>query len=187
MTVISRSPFLSVLLGLLILAQLGGCADSSQSEAQKLKPDLIKAAKINVQLGLAYLEKNDMSRAKKTLLLAKREAPQEPSVWYGMGYFLERTGELKAAEEHYRVALGLNANAGPALNNYGTFLCRQRRYAEALKAFEQAVADPNYLEPAVAYENAGLCALKIPDQHLAKHYFQEAKAKDPNVSKWDHE
>jgi type IV pilus assembly protein PilF len=176
MAFINMPRFLACVLVFLSLMQLLGCA-----------PDLAKAAKINVQLGLAYLEKNQMSQAKKSLLQAKSEAPQEAAVWYGLGYFLERTGDLKSAEEHYRVALALNSNAGPALNNYGTFLCRQNRYSEALKIFEQAAADPHYLEPAVAYANAGLCALKIPNEGLAKHYFQEARAKDPKVRVWDDE
>jgi type IV pilus assembly protein PilF len=167
-----------VALSLLAIWQLCGCAHTNQ--------DLNKAAQTNVQLGLAYLDNNEMSLAKKTLLEAKREAPNEPSVWYGMGYFLERTADFPAAEDHYRRAINLSSNRGPALNNYGAFLCRQKRFREALNAFEGAVADPHYLEPALAYVNAGICALKIPNQHLAGAYFQKALAKDPSVTVPDH-
>ncbi|MBX9705885.1 MAG: tetratricopeptide repeat protein, partial [Gammaproteobacteria bacterium] len=66
--------------------------------------------------------------------------------------------------------------------NYGTFLCRQGQYPAALTQFEQAAKDPNYLTPANSLENAGLCALLIPDQNKAIAYFQAALQKNPNMS-----
>ena len=39
---------------------------------------------------------------------------------------------------------------------------------------------PDYLEPAIAYVNAGVCAKKIPNELLAKHYFQKAAENDPS-------
>jgi type IV pilus assembly protein PilF len=161
--------------GVMIAFLLGGCA------SRQVSPEKLKAATLNVQLGMVFLDKNDMTQAKKKLLCAKQQAPSEPAVWYGMGYFLERTGELKLAEQHYRHALGLNAARGASLNNYGAFLCRQGRYSEALEQFEAASRDPSYLDPASALANAGRCALIIPSQILAKAYFKRAIAKDPTI------
>ncbi len=155
---------------LILVLQLVGCAASK---------NLNDAAKINVQLGLAYLDKNQMALAKKHFLQAKNEAPDESMVWSGMGYFLERTGDLAQAELHYQRAIELGSVKGPALNNYGAFLCRQKRYTEALSTFEKAATDPNYLQPALAYVNARACSLKIPNKHLANIYLQKAFAKDP--------
>lgn len=186
MNIIRMLRDVSGIVSILICSLLIGCAESPQREP-KISQNLVKAAHINVELGLAYLEKNEMSRAKNTLLQAKREAPKEPVVWYGMGYFLERTGDFRAAEEHYRFALELSPDVGPAFNNYGAFLCRHGRYQEALKAFEKAAADRHYLEPAVAYANAGFCALKIPNQRLANQYFQRALEKDPKIDVSTHD
>lgn len=164
----------SLVLFLIVVLQLVGCASNT---------DLIQAARIKVQLGLAYLDKNQMTQAKKYFLLAKNEAPTESMVWSGMGYFLERTGDPYQAEMHYRKAIELSSVKGPALNNYGAFLCRQKRYHEALRTFEKATQDPNYLQPAMAFANASACALKIPNKQLANFYLQKALVKDPGAVK----
>ena len=171
------------LLGLLlILSSLSACLHSPQEHSDQLKPDLEKAARINVQLGLAYLEKGEVNQAKTKLLLAKSEAPAEASVWSGMGYFLERTGDIQQAERHHLKAISINLNQGPALNNYAAFLCRQGRYQEALATFDSAAKDSQYIRPALAFANAGTCALKIPDQKLANQYFRLALLKDPRMN-----
>jgi type IV pilus assembly protein PilF len=165
-----RSKYLALLIfSLILVSQLLGCAVWN-----------VKAANINTQLGLALLEKDDRAQAKKKLLLAKEQAPKEPAVWYAMAYFLEQTGDIPAAEQHYRYAIKLHSNVGAAQNNYGTFLCRRGRYQEALKEFDKAAMVPDYLEPAMAYVNAAVCAKKIPNELLAEHYFQKAAEKDPS-------
>ena len=50
-----------------------------------------KIAKINIQLGMMYLDKQDISRAKTKFLHAIAVAPYLPEAWYSMGYFQEVT------------------------------------------------------------------------------------------------
>jgi type IV pilus assembly protein PilF len=133
------------------------------------------AAKYNVELGLGYLKQGNVIRAKQKLLLALKQDPRNPIVQDAMGYFLENTGELKQAAVHYRRAVELAPRSGAAQNNYGTFLCRVGRYPESIQYFLAAVQDPAYLHTSLAYENAGKCALKIPDKKLARLYFVKAK------------
>jgi len=172
---------------LLFLLMLSSCSSSSSVKAQNDKKALHSeekkiqtAALINAQLGLLYLEKKDISRAKQKLLLSIEEGPKLPETWYAMGYFLEMTGNLGEAKAHYLKAIQLAPKRGDVLNNYGTYLCRQGDYKNAIIYFMRAAKDPNYLEPAAAYENAGLCALKIPNQTLAADYFRSALVQDPN-------
>jgi type IV pilus assembly protein PilF len=105
-----------------------------------------------------------------------------PEAWYSMGYLLESTGNREQARKHYMKALDLAPGRGDVLNNYGTFLCRSGDYKNAIQHFLKAVHDPQYLQPASAYENAGLCALKIPDPEKAMLYFNKAIAEDYNRS-----
>jgi len=171
-----------VLLFLLFLT-LSSCSSVQMNKEKKNDRDIKKietAAVINAQLGLLYLDKHDISRAKQKLLLALEEAPKLPEIWYAMGYFLETTGSKQEARTHYLKALALAPKRGDVLNNYGTYLCRMGDYQGAIAQFTLAVKDPGYLEPAAAYENAGLCAMKIPDQTLAANYFRLAIAQDPN-------
>lgn len=144
------------------------------------KEKKIRAARINSQLAIAYLERHDIERAKQKLVLAMDEAPNLPEIWYSMAYFLEATGNKEKAQQHYLQAIKLAPKRGDSQNNYGTFLCRAGHYQEAIQHFLIAVQDPTYLDPAAAYENAGMCALKIPDPVRATHYLNKALLENPN-------
>lgn len=168
----------SVLLFCLIVI-LSSCTlhatDENKDGEQERK---IRTAKINVQLGLAYLGQKNMQRAKQKLIMALDEGPNIPESWYSMAYFLETTGDIPAAKLHYEKAIALAPERGDVHNNFGTFLCRQGAYKAAIQQFMVATKDPSYLDAADAYENAGLCALKIPAQKEALHYFEMALKQD---------
>ena len=159
---------------LLCAFMLAGCATTYQPSS--VEADLPAAAKINLQLGMTYLANGNSERAKQKLLLAKQQSPKDPMVYDALGYFYERTGDLDAADNQYRHALQIAPKMGATNNNYGTFFCRQGHYQQAITYFMLVTTDPNYLSIAAVYQNAGQCALKIPDKKLAKQYFQQAKA-----------
>jgi type IV pilus assembly protein PilF len=163
---------------ILLLTQLIGCNttkfDTSESNRK------ISTAKINTQLGMAYLEQHHIQQAKRKFLIALDEAPNIPEPWYSMGYFLEVTGDKEQAKKYYQKAVALSPTRGDAQNNLGTFLCRSGDYREAIEHFQIAIKDINYLDTASAYENAGLCALKIPDKQLALLYLNKSIEQDPD-------
>lgn len=137
------------------------------------------AAEINVQLGIAYLKQGDRHRAKQKLLIALREGPHLPVVNNAMAFYLENTGSIQEAQHYYQLALRYAPRQGAANNNYGTFLCRQGKYREAESYFLRAIADPDYVNTAEAYENAGLCAKQIPDHTKAIYYFSRTIQHNP--------
>lgn len=141
-------------------------------------PNLI-AAQYNIELGLAYLQQGDRSRAKHKLLLALQQAPDSPQVLDAMAYYLEITGATQAAENDYLQAIKLAPTQGATLNNYGVFLCKQGRYAASVQEFMAASKDPDYLATAKIYENAGICALAMHDKQKAIYYFERAIQEDP--------
>lgn len=136
-------------------------------------------AKINVQLGMAYLEQKNVQRAKSKLLMALEQAPNIPEPWYSMAYFLEATGNKEEASKYYLKSIEVAPERGDAQNNYGTFLCRSGRYKESIKHFMLAAKAKDYLDPAAAYENAGLCSMKMQSYDQASNYFNQALLKDP--------
>ena len=157
---------------------LTACQTFSSSE--KKHDRKATAANINIQLGMAYLEKHEIRRAKQKFLLALHEAPQLPEAWYSLAYFFEVTGDTLRAERCYLHSIELAPNRGDTNNNYGTFLCRTHHYSAAIQRFLAATQDVEYLDTAAAYENAGLCAELIPSPALAKRYFTEALKQDPH-------
>lgn len=133
-----------------------------------------EAAKANVMLATAFLNQGLVREAKQKLLLAKKLDSQEPSVWYGLGYLHEMMDEKYLAKINYEYAITVKPKDGAAHNNYGTFLCRMGQYEKSINQFVKAINDPEYLDTAIAYKNAGICALKMQDQRLANYYFQKA-------------
>jgi type IV pilus assembly protein PilF len=140
-----------------------------------------KASEYNTQLGIGYLRQGNYERAKQKLLLALKQNPDSSEANSAMAYFLEKTSAYSQAEEYYQRSISIAKEAGAAHNNYGAFLCRRGRYAQAEAQFNLAAADQNYIKPANAYENAGLCALLIPDKKMAINYFEKALQKNPNM------
>jgi type IV pilus assembly protein PilF len=151
--------------------------DPTPDAAAKAK--LNAAADANIQLGIAYLQKKDVTLAKQKLLDALRVAPDNPAAWYAMGYYLEVTGNNTEANDYYLRAIKLAPKDGNALNNYGTFLCHTGKSKESISYFLAATQDLNYVDTGAAYENAGLCALNIPDLKLAEQYFLKALSNGP--------
>ena len=131
---------------------------------------------------MAYLEQKNVQRAKQKLLLALAQGPDIPEPWYSMAYFLEATGNPIEAQKYYLKAMQVAPNRGDAKNNYGTFLCRSGKYQESVKYFINAANSSNYLDPASAYENAGLCSMKGANYKQAHQYFKQALLKDPGRS-----
>lgn len=142
--------------------------------------DLHKAALLNVQLGLAYLEQKQMKRSKQKLNRALSLAPQLQETHSAMAYFLETIGEKEGAKKAYLKAIALDPEKGQGHNNYGAFLCKNGDYQGAEQEFLRAVQDPLYPNNAEAYENAAICILQLPDKSKAKHYFRKALKQDPN-------
>lgn len=164
------------------LLSLQACQQSpdAQDDASVKKKHRSDAAGYNVQLGLGYLKQGNIPRSKRKLLLALDQAPSSPEPHAAMAYFMEKTGDVERASSYYKKAMEFAPGRGTQLNNYGAFLCRQGDYVQAEQYFLKAVNDLQYENTAGAYENAGLCAMAIPDDTKAEHYFLKAVEQDPS-------
>lgn len=158
---------------------LNGCLNTSYTESSS-HPDKAKAAYYNTELGLAYLAKGNLVRAKQKLLLAESFDPKSADVNAALAYFFEKVQDPDDAKKYYQQALRYAPDEGAQLNNYGAFLCRQGQYREAEQYFLRAVKDIHYLHTASAYENAALCAKISHDNVKATYYFKRALMHEPN-------
>lgn len=170
-----RIAVITSLAGLLI-----ACSPMTKSTNQQ--DQNTQAAQADVQLALNYLQAKQYPQAKAKLLEAIKLAPSLPSAHYTMGYYLQVVGETKKAKEEYLKALQLAPNDPKVLNGYGIFLCNTQDYQNGINYFLKAIAQPSFTNPGVAYQNAALCALKIPDNAQAMQYFQQAINEDPTLS-----
>lgn len=165
-----------MILGVMLSAM--GC---STTDTSMMQSDPKAAADLNAQLGLAYMERGDNQVALKKLLHALQLNPDSASANHYIAELYRKMGENRKAEKHYRKALSLTPSDPLLLNNYGVFLCSQHRLDDALEKFLDAVKQPFYKTPEVAYNNAGLCALQIPDEAKAEEYFRSALRANPHM------
>lgn len=163
-----------------VIVLLTACASSGTRE--HIGPDA-KAAELNMQLGLSYLQRGDYEIAMEKLDKALKQNPNLPSAHNTIALLYQRLGETDKAEKHFKDAVNRAPDYSEAQNNYGVFLCQQGEYEQAEKRFLKAIENPLYQSAAMAYENAGLCSRQIPDMVKAESYFRRALQINPNLSK----
>lgn len=163
-----------------VIVLLTACASSGPRE--HIAPDA-KAAELNMQLGLSYLQRGDYEIAMEKLDKALKQNPNLPSAHNTIALLYQRLGETEKAEKHFKEAVSRAPEYSEAQNNYGVFLCQQGEYEQAEKRFLKAIENPLYQSAAMAYENAGLCSREIPDMVKAESYFRRALQINPNLSK----
>lgn len=165
---------------ILLVALFSGCAtvgeDGRVIDKEKKKEDVSRA---NTMLGIEYLRAGNYEMSREKLARALEADPDNAEANDAMAILYENVGEPDQAEKYYRKSLRINPDNPRGHNNYGQFLCMQGHYEDAEKQFLLAANDPFYKTPSLALTNAGLCALRIPDEEMAEKYFRQALEIDP--------
>ncbi|MDE2089920.1 MAG: type IV pilus biogenesis/stability protein PilW, partial [Gammaproteobacteria bacterium] len=172
---------LSLLLVLVSVAYLSaGCTPSYQPREEQ-QSTATKAAEINTQLGIIFMQQGKRDLALKKLKQALRQDSGLPSAHEAIAILYQELGETRKAGEHYEEAARLDPKDPIIQNNYGAFLCSQNKVKQAERHFMIAIKNPLYKTPQDAYTNAGLCMLRIPDRNKAEGYFRKALQVDPKA------
>ncbi len=175
---IKRTLFLVLSLSFLLTA----CASNPNSgglSGVESEPD--KAAQLNLELGVAYMNKQDNEKALNRLNKALAIDPNFADAHNAIAILHARLGQTELAEKHYAKAVQLAPKDSRALNNYGQFLCTQGNAVKADQMFMRAVDNPLYRTPHIAYLNAGMCARSNNNIDQAEVYFREALKVDSRM------
>ena len=157
---------------LLGLALAAFCAASAADPARS--SSLEQAAKLNAELGIAYLQRGDIGVAQQKIDRALAENQNDPDVQTAAGLLYERIGEMDRAERHYLQAMRADAKDPNRQNNYAVFLCRRGSADKGHKLLEEVARNPRYATPEVALTNAGVCARSANKLDLAERDFKQA-------------
>jgi type IV pilus assembly protein PilF len=160
----------------LMLFTLSACVVVDEGPTQKEK-----ASDINVQLGMGYYHQNNLELANAKLIKALDQNPRNAQAHHAFAVLQNRFGDKEKAEFHFKKAIEYNSSNSEALNNYGAFLCQNKRPEEAEKMFLRALKNPLYKTPEVAYTNAASCLRqnnKKPE--MVKEYLKKALGKVNN-------
>jgi type IV pilus assembly protein PilF len=158
---------------ILVCCLVAACVTESTGGLPKPAP---KAERAVAQLAVArgYIGAANWGNAKRALekVVALDSSLVETYVLYGVIYEAEEEYEL--AERNYQKALRMRPNDSQTLNNYGTYLYRRGRAADAVKYLQRVVKDTEYRARPQAYENLGLVELTLKNLPAAQAAFERA-------------
>ncbi|AOR59733.1 type IV pilus biogenesis/stability protein PilW [Pectobacterium parmentieri] len=164
---------LSPLSNLFAILLLVGCVNSPHEVTNPA------VAQTRLQLGLAYLARNNLDSARQNLEKAVAVAPQDYRTQLGMALYEQRIGENRLAEQRYQQVLNMVPENGSVMNNYGAFLCSLGQYVAAQRQFSAAAQLPDYSQVADALENAGYCFFNAGRVDDARNLLSRALKYDP--------
>lgn len=178
----ARSLLGTLSVGTLLLALAGCVTTESGSKPLKREDPDTQAAKYNIQLGTAYLQKGNYVLAREKLERSLKQNPKDPDVHTSLGLLYDRTGDSKLADKHFKEALRLAPDKPDLINNYAIYLCKNGRVDEGVEKFTAVANNKFYPTPEVALTNAGVCLRGAKRLDDAEKNFVGAIRARPNYS-----
>ncbi|KAA0013093.1 type IV pilus biogenesis/stability protein PilW [Billgrantia pellis] len=165
-------PLLAIVVGSLWLA---GCATpNGRGGGNGEEP-----AEALTELGMAYLERNNLPRAMSALNRALEREPDDPEALQAMAIVYQRQGEHDLADETFQRALSVDPGNSRARNNYAAFLYDRGQVRRACEQLEFASQDPHYASRAQLFANLGQCQRELGEIEQARQHLERAKSLDP--------
>lgn len=115
----------------LSLALIASCSLTPNAE-------LSDAGKTRLQLGLEYMQRNQLARARPHLDKAYADAPRSEAVIIALGQWYLRKENINSALLLYQQALSWQPKSGAMYNNYAIALCLAGQWQQAMLAFDEA-------------------------------------------------
>jgi len=156
--------------------------ESRFAEQQNREAYINSPAYINVQLGVAYMQKGDLNIALSKLKKALQQSPQLAIAHNSIGILYARLGEIALAESHFERSISLDQTDSRLRNNYGRFLCQHRTLDAAIVQFDLAANNPLYQTPYRPLVNAGICSLNGNKLEQAEGYLRKALRQQPKLA-----
>lgn len=170
---------------LLVLIIMVGCAQTNQRsdyDEPTNRSDPNSPAMLNVRMGVAYFERQDFDLAIEKLKRAISIDPKLAIAHSALALVYSTMGAGNEAAKHYKASVKYAPNDPIILNNYGTFLCQQGDYKQALEYYQRTLANPFYKTPETVHENAGVCLMKDDLFDEAERHFRAALAINPEMN-----
>ena len=180
---VAALPQVAVMASFLVLA---GCANQPGAEPARAEPltesdepEARRRARIRMELAVGYFEQGQTSVALDEIKQVLQVDPSYPDAYNLRGLVYMRLNDMKLAEDSFRRAVALNPRDPNTLHNLGWLQCQQRRFDEAQRSFDQALASPVYGDKAKTLMAVGLCQARAgkpveAERSLARAYELDA-------------
>lgn len=140
---------------------------------------LAARARSHTDLGAAYYQQGKLEIALEEFSRAAEIDPTYAQSYNGLGLVYAALGEDAKADANFKKAIQAQPGNSESHNNYGSFLCAHKRYDESITQFLEAVKNPLYSTPNLAYANAGICSARKNDTKSAEVYLNKALQIEP--------
>jgi type IV pilus assembly protein PilF len=156
-----------------------GCIST---DPQKAKPQPDRASDINLEMGVDYLSKGNLSQAKEKIDRALEQNPRNAKAHAAAGVLYDRLGQTDKADSHFARAVSLDAHDPDTRNNYAVFLCQKNHFDKGEKMALEAAQDPLYKTREIAWLNAANCARSAGNLERAEQYLRASVAARPRFA-----
>jgi len=170
---------------LIVILLLSGCANQQADQERPYsgkESTQRESARIHTELGAGYLGQYQYAIALEEFNEATRIDPNYALAYNGLGMVHAALKEDTKADDNFKKSIRLEPGNSETRNNYGTFLCSRNRIDESIVQFMEAVKNPLYRTPSVAYVNAGFCSLRKKDIDSAEKYLKQALSIQPSLN-----
>ena len=132
-----------------------------------------------MELAQAYLGRGQPTDALDQVKQALQAKPDNPAAYGLRGLIYAALGDTEHADESFHRAMQLAPHDGDLMNNYGWYLCQQRRFDDADAQFKQAIAEPSYRGVPRTTLVEGICQARGGKMQEAEHTLSHAYELDP--------
>jgi len=169
-----RRLWLPFAVGLAALALMGCATQQSLASAEQRR-----AAEVNAELGINYLQQGDLMQAERALGRAQQFDGNLAVVQLGLAALRERQGLLDEALGHYRRALRIEPANAYVQTNLGDMECRRGNLDEGMRLLEKASRNPSYQARQVALTSLAYCYSASGDMARTEDLLRQALRIDP--------
>ena len=161
----------SILIAITLIGLLASCASTPPKSEVQDEGYVVQAVQ--------YMQADRLDAALASVKKALELNPKSADAYTVAGLIYNKNNQTEQAERYFKRALSHDPNHSAAQTNYASFLCKHDKPLEAEKIYLAAAKNKNNKQPDVAYTNAGLCVLGIPDKVKATNYFSTALKINP--------
>ena len=168
----------------LVVSLLAGCASSGGGSEGTPQMDSSRAqeiARIHTEHAASYFERRQYAVALQEIDKALQVNPDYSPAYNVRALVRMALREDEKADADFRLSLQLDSRNSETYNNYGWFLCQRGRAKESIRQFQEALKNPLYATPEVAYANLGICSMKAGLMKDVENNLQRALVLRPGM------
>jgi type IV pilus assembly protein PilF len=166
-------------LALAVVLALSACQQVVEINGHKLDPKA--SSQQHVEIASQYFQMGNIEQTQIHLQRALELNPDSAAAYSLLGVVLDHEGDLDGARKDYAKAVSLDGSYSTGRNNYGAFLFRQGKYAEAVKQLQVAADDLSYQSRDQAMANLGRAEAAAGNIPLARQALTRALIIHPGM------